>query len=147
VAQHPIAPAGQPGANLPGGMKRISRQWSEPALQITRVQYVSVPSRTEWKPEMNVYRCHDRLIVSLDAAGVDLSKVHVEVRTNGLRITGQREAPEPECEHKVLQILALEIDHGHFERQIRLPFRVIKDDAKIEYRDGFLCVELKIAEN
>lgn len=147
MAQHPIARPAPPDATLSGGMRRVSRQWSETALQITGVQYVSVPSRTEWKPEMNVYRCHDRLIVSLDAAGVELDKVNIEVKNKGLRISGHREAPEPECEHKVLQILALEIDHGHFEREIRLPFRVCKDGAKIEYRDGFLCVELTISED
>ena len=127
-------------------MKRISRQWGEAGFQVTRIQYVSVPSRTQWKPEMNVYRCHDTLIVSLDAAGVDLDSLEVETDANRLRIRGHREAPEPHCEHKVLQILALEIDYGHFERELHLPFRVSKDAAKIEYRDGFLCIELAIVD-
>jgi HSP20 family molecular chaperone IbpA len=130
------------GATLAAEMKRISRQWGEAGFQVTRIQYVSVPSQTQWKPEMNVYRCHDRLIVSLDAAGVDLDSL--ETTANIVRIRGHREAPEPHCEHKVLQILALEIDHGRFEREVHLPFHVTKDGLEIEYRDGFLCVDFAI---
>jgi len=134
------------GAKLMAEMKHISRQSGEAGLQITRIQYVTVPSRTQWKPEMNVYRCHNTLIVSLDAAGVDLDSLEVESNANVLRIRGDREAPEPDCEHKVLQIFALEIDHGRFERELHLPFRVSAEGSKIEYRDGFLCIELGIAE-
>ena len=127
-------------------MKRISRQPSGWGFQITRVQYMNVPVSGGWQPAINVYRCQDRLIVCLDLAGVDMGKLRVETEAEFLRIRGRREAPEPDCEQEVLQVLALEIDHGAFERQIHVPFRVTAEGMKIKQHGGFLCLELAITE-
>jgi HSP20 family molecular chaperone IbpA len=40
------------------------------------------------------------------------------------------------------QLLALEIDHGTFERALDLPHPVKSDDVAMEYRDGFLRITL-----
>lgn len=126
-------------------MKRISSPAA--TYRVTSVQFSSVSGKTEWTPAMNVYRCADRLIICLDMAGVDLGSVQVKLEKQTLRIAGRRQAPEPDCNHyKVLQILALEIDYGRFEREVQLPFPVSENGAKIEHREGFLWVEAALLE-
>jgi HSP20 family molecular chaperone IbpA len=60
-------------------------------------------------------------------------------------IRGVRRAPEPEeCDGPPMQILALEIDHGPFEREIALNFDLQPDQVRAEQRNGLLWIYLPL---
>ena len=123
------------------GMKRAS---SNIGYEVTSIRF-SAGFASQWKPAMNVYRCEERLILCLDLAGVEPREVQVEIQPRRLILRGSRPPPEPECgQHKVLQVLAMEIDYGQFRREFALPFEVAAAKAKKEIRDGFLWIDLPI---
>ena len=58
-------------------------------------------------------------------------------------IRGERHAPEPtDREGRALQMLALEIDYGRFEREIELPIEVDVEQAEAEQTNGLLWIYL-----
>lgn len=125
-------------------MKRTSMSM---AYQLRAVPFSTSGAFAGWHPAINVYRCAEQLMVCLDLAGVEPSSIHAEVSGHILRIRGRRRAPEPDCErYKVLQVLALEIDHGDFEREIHLPFAVAADGLQTEHRDGFFWIEAPVLD-
>jgi len=76
-------------------------------------------------------------------AGTDL----IDLRIDGQRlvIRGMRQQPEPrESEGPPVQILALEIDHGPFEREIVLPPDVDAERVQAEQRNGLLWISLPL---
>ena len=53
--------------------------------------------------------------------------------------------PEPDCnEAPALQVFALEIDHGRFERVVDLPSPVETDRVTAEHRNGLLWIKLPL---
>lgn len=99
-----------------------------------------------WSPAINAYALADRLEVCVDLAGVDRASIDLRVEPTRLTVRGVREAPEPAHEpSRRVQILALEIDHGPFERTVVLPRAVSTDKVSAEQRNGMLWVRLPFA--
>ncbi len=103
------------------------------------------PSRC-WTPAVNIYRSSQGLELCVDLAGVDRRTIDLTIEPGRLTIRGYRAAPEPYPgqEVKTLQILAMEIDHGAFSREIALPDDVDTPHVTSEYRDGLLWVRLPL---
>lgn len=115
--------------------------------QLTRVRYSSSPALEAWHPAINVYRCHDRILICVELAGVDRSEIQVSVEPRRLWLRGHRALPEPrDVEGPALQVLAMEIDHGTFEREILLPADVVPERVEAEQREGLLWVRLPFTE-
>jgi HSP20 family protein len=96
-----------------------------------------------WRPAINAYRCDNKLLVYVDLAGVPPESVELTVQPGRLVIRGARPTPEPDDENAHLcQLIALEIDHGSFERVLDLPPAVNPDDVTTEYRDGLFRIAL-----
>lgn len=113
----------------------------------TRVQVTHFSATPCWSPAVNVYRCHDRYVVCVDLPGVPRSHISLQVEPRRVRIRGHRLPPEPRDEPRApLQVLALEIDHGSFEREIRLPESVDPERATAEQRDGWLWIQLPLED-
>jgi HSP20 family protein len=109
----------------------------------TRTPFVAAVSG--WRPALNAYRCQEKFVVFVDLAGVPPESIDVQVQSSRLVIRGDRPAPEPACEQaEGAQLLALEIDHGAFERALNLPAEVNPDDTTMEYREGLLRIELRV---
>jgi HSP20 family protein len=107
----------------------------------TRASLFAAPSG--WRPAVNAYRCEDRFVVYVDLAGVPPESVEVRVQPGRLILRGTRPSPEPGGEGANLcQLLALEIDHGTFERVLDLPPTVNPEDVTTEYRDGLFRIAL-----
>jgi HSP20 family protein len=126
-------------------MKHVSTSLTR---RVRAIQFPAAATAAEWHPAINVYRCEEQLMICLDLAGVEIESIEVEV-SNGdtIRIRGRRRGPEPDCDrYKVLQVLALEIDHGQFEREIHLPFSVGEEGLKTEHRDGFFWIEAPVID-
>jgi HSP20 family protein len=112
------------------------------AYELT-VQYPSALQPQGWTPAINVFGCAKQIVVCVELAGVEKESIHVEAEPRRLLIRGYRNAPEPEdCEGPLMQVLALEIDHGVFEREIALPVAVDPEAIRAEHRNGLLWIHL-----
>jgi HSP20 family protein len=98
-----------------------------------------------WQPSLNAYRCENSIEVCFDLAGVDKERIDIQIEPGRLVVRGVRAAPEPaSCDPQPQQILAMEIDHGPFLRELRLPAEVLRDEVTAEYRNGLLWIHLPL---
>ena len=109
------------------------------------VHYPSVLQPAGWTPAINVFGCRKHIVVCVELAGVKKDSIQIEAESRRVLIQGYREAPEPEdCDGPLMQVLALEIDHGRFQREISLPVNVDPDGVRAEHRNGLLWIHLPI---
>jgi HSP20 family protein len=126
-------------------LERLERQLRALAGQVTRVQAVQFSPAPCWTPAINVYRCPGRFVVCVELAGVHKQDISVQAEPRRLRISGHRSPPEPRAElREPLQVLAMEIDHGPFEREVTLPEEVDPEQASAEHRQGWLWIQLPL---
>ncbi|MDB6109196.1 MAG: heat shock protein Hsp20 [Pedosphaera sp.] len=124
-------------------LRQLQGRVGDVVYQLTRVQFSEFSPAANWRPPVNAYRCPERMTICVDLAGVDRSAVDLEVEPRRLLLRGFRELPEPAGnEEQPMQILALEIDHGRFEREIHFPSDVEPARVTAEQRNGLLWVYL-----
>jgi len=101
-----------------------------------------------WAPSVNVYRYEDRYEVCADLAGVDKGSIQVKAEPKTLLIEGTRPSPAPDCDpaadSNCRQTLALEIENGPFQREIRLPVAVDTNQVQARQENGFLWITLPL---
>jgi HSP20 family protein len=115
------------------------------STEVTRVQMLRPGGAPCWAPAVNVYRCGNRFVVCMDLAGVLARDISVQAQPRRLRITGHRPPPEPRnAPGEPLQVLAMEIDYGRFEREIVLPAEIDPEQTTAEQRDGWLWIHLPL---
>ena len=115
------------------------------AYELTQVRFCARGSQPPWRPAINLYRCQAALVICVDLAGIDRSDIDLRVESQRVRVAGRREPPAPEQMHgQLLQIQALEIDDGRFEREILLPEVVLPDETHAEQRNGLLWISLPL---
>jgi HSP20 family protein len=87
----------------------------------------------------DVFEDDRRLVVRLEAPGMDKKEIEVEVVGDTLVVRGEKrfERERTEGRWRVLQCA-----YGSFHRSVPLPVPVDGDKAKATYRDGVLKVEL-----
>jgi HSP20 family protein len=128
-------------------IRHLQSRVGDIATELTRIRYSSPRAREAWHPPINAYRCHDGIVICAELAGVNRSEISLTVEPRRARLSGKRLPPEPrDPEHPPLQILAMEIDHGAFEREVVLPQAVSPEKARAEQRDGYLWIHLPFAE-
>lgn len=96
-----------------------------------------------WQPSLDVYEQGNEIVVKADLPGLDPKDVEVRVFPDLVTLRGesrQEEAVErPGYYHR-------ERRYGSFFRQVRLPARVIAEDAKATFKNGVLEVRIPKAE-
>ncbi|MEX2670496.1 MAG: Hsp20/alpha crystallin family protein [Phycisphaeraceae bacterium] len=103
------------------------------------------PSET-WIPAINAYRLPDRIEVCVDLAGVAKDSIDIQAQPGELIIRGLRTPPQPEHEpDESIEILAMEIDHGPFQRIVRLPASVDIAGVSASSDEGLLWIRLPLA--
>ena len=126
-------------------LERLERELGDIACQLTHVHFTRAADR--WRPAINGYRCGDRFIICVDVAGVDKAAIQVLAAPRRLTIRGTRLPPEPDCNQpQPVQVLAMEIDYGPFEREITFPVDVEIDRAHAEQRNGLLWISLPVRQ-
>jgi HSP20 family molecular chaperone IbpA len=101
----------------------------------------------KWQPAINAFPCESGVRICVDLAGVDRSVIDLTVELQRVIVRGEREAPEPtDDERRAVQMLALEIDCGPFEREVALPAPVDVASATAEQRNGLLWIYLPLQE-
>ena len=90
-----------------------------------------------------MYRCRDRFVVCVELAGIDRSAIELRVEPRRVWLGGQRNTPTPtDNPGPLLQILALEVDDGVFERELLLPEEIVPEGVTAEQRNGLLWINL-----
>ena len=125
-------------------LQRLQGQLGDVAYQMTQVHFRDFRSPDQWRPAINAYRCEHGLRICVDLAGVNRADIRLEIEPGRLTISGQRALPEPDLEHSTTQVLAMEIDHGRFERQINLPLSVDRSRVTAEQNNGLLWIYLPL---
>jgi len=132
--------------NLPNiFLRRLEGRMGEMVCRLTRVRFSSWHLPEMWIPAINAYRCHDGFVICVDLAGLGRAGIDVQVEPRRLWIRGQRRLPEPEeAAGPPLQVLAMEIDHGPFAREVVLPDEVEPEAVRAEQRNGLLWITLPL---
>lgn len=110
-----------------------------------RIQHLSVDRAGGWTPAINAYRCRDQIVVCVELAGVDQREIEIQAEPRRLRLRGLRrplEAAASDC--TPLQVFAIEIDQGHFQREIVLPLEVDPAQIRAEQSNGLLWIYLPL---
>ena len=124
-------------------LKRLHGRLGDIVYQLSKVQFSHWNNPKGWSPAINAYRCDQQIVICVDLAGVDDSEFELHVEPGRLRIRGRREPPEPVCtEQNSVQVLAMEIDYGPFEREITLPAEVDPAGVKAEHKSGLVWIYL-----
>jgi HSP20 family protein len=95
-----------------------------------------------WRPAINAFRCEKAVSICVDLAGIDQSLIDLRVEPRRVTVRGSREAPEPT--DQAVQMLALEIDYGPFEREVELPAEVDVKKVRAEQENGLLWIYLPL---
>lgn len=133
-------------------LRRLQGQLGEVAYKLTKVHFSGFQTvQCSWRPAVNAYRCASCLRICVDLAGVDKSEIDLRLEPGRLTLRGRRELPHPAGDEALaphhrtgLQVLAMEIDHGPFERQFDLPAEVVADRVTAESRNGMLWIILPL---
>jgi HSP20 family protein len=130
-------------------IRSIKMRWLHGALhdvtsELARLHFSRFGSHT-WEPAINAYRCDKCIRVCVDLAGVERSRIDLTVEPERLIVRGMRDVPEPtHAEGRAVQLLAMEIDYGPFEREVLLPALVDIDNVHAEQRNGLLWISLPL---
>jgi len=88
-------------------------------------------------PAMDLSDQGENLIVRADIPGVNPEDLDISVTEDRLHIEGelkQESVTDEDTYHRV------ERKHGTFTRDIKLPCRVVKEEAKATYKEGILTI-------
>ena len=127
-------------------LQRLQGQLGDVAYQLTKIHFSNFhPANHHWRPAINAYRCARCLRICVDLAGVDQSGIDLEIEPRQLTIRGRRDLPEPGGpEGRAMQVLAMEIDHGNFERRVHLASSVQVELVTATQQNGLLWIHLPL---
>ena len=127
----------------PSSFANLVNQLDQTMAKYFEKQYSHFRPIDSWAPPINIYRLKDRLEIVVDLAGVDRERIDIRVEPGRLTIQGCRDAPRPELKPEDTgRVLVMEIDHGPFERMIRLPREVDVHRVDADQRNGLLWIRL-----
>jgi len=132
-------------------LRHLEGQIGEVAYQITKVHFSNFRDADfRWRPAINVFQCASCFRICVELAGVEPEHIEIEVVSSRLWVRGHREAPEPLQQHeyalsiarKPVRVIAMEIDHGQFEREIEIPSGFDQSRITTEWDNGLLWIYL-----
>lgn len=97
-------------------------------------------SEQSWSPAMNVYEGPEQYTLVVDLAGLRGENIELEAEDGVLRLSGEREMPDPREPKDRVKIRLMEIDHGWFCRVIEIPDDADDSSINASYRGGLLWV-------
>src|SRR5215468_5238942 len=100
-------------------------------------------ARPHWVPNTDVYTTDSGLVVKVELAGMRSEHLEITVEGNRLRISGNR--PDG-CRAAKASFLVMEINYGPFESVLELPAGYDLGQAKAAYLNGFLRIDVPVAQ-
>jgi HSP20 family protein len=137
-----------PQRDLFVNFERVRREMDELFGDVWGRSGLSARRDRGFSPPLDVYYCNvapdsegtPKAVVKVDVAGVDMSRISLEVAGRRLLISGERAVQE--TEGRVYE--QLEIPSGPFRRAVELSAAVDPEQAKATYDDGILRIELPL---
>lgn len=97
-----------------------------------------------WQPSLDVYEAGNEVVVKADLPGIDPKDVEVRVFPEAVTLKGETRKEE---EVERAGYYHKERRYGAFHRQVRLPSRVIAEDAKASFKNGTLEIRIPKADD
>jgi len=95
-----------------------------------------------WRPAINLCEHGTHYCITVDLAGAKASEIDLRAEEDVLILAGDRAMPsDPEAKGEV-RLHLMEIDHGPFHREIRLPQGVDVNGIEAFYRNGYLWIRI-----
>jgi HSP20 family protein len=132
---------------------KLARQTNKLMDQLQK-GYYNFYAGEAWTPNVNLYETESAYLVCVDLAGVDKTKIDIEVDNARLKIKGSRSVPlhdsasdaeagrEGDASSRKIRVHLMEIDHGAFAREVELPQGVPQERITAAYRNGMLWIEI-----
>ena len=98
-----------------------------------------------WRPAVNLYETEGAYLICVDLAGMDEKDIEVSLEKSTLTVRGRRVSPMPPDGSRAVAVHLMEIDHGRFYREIKMPENADIENAdaiQASYRGGFLWVRI-----
>jgi len=100
-------------------------------------------AKAHWVPNTDVYTTDSGLVIKVELAGMRSNDLEITVEGNRLRINGTR--PDG-CRAAKASFLVMEINYGPFESVLELPHGYDLSQAKAAYLNGFLRIDVPVAQ-
>lgn len=100
-------------------------------------------AKAHWVPNTDVYVTDTGLVIKVELAGMRNDNLEITVEGNRLRISGTR--PDG-CRAPNCSFLVMEINYGPFESVLELPPGYDLSQAKASYLNGFLRIDVPLAQ-
>ena len=100
-------------------------------------------AKAHWVPNTDVYATESGLVVKVELAGMRSDHLEITIEGNRLRISGNR--PDG-CRAGKCSFLVMEINYGPFESVLELPPGYDLSQAKAAYLNGFLRIDVPLAQ-
>src|SRR5437660_10193510 len=125
-------------------IRHIQLRWLQGTLGDVTVRSIQLWRATHhtWRPAINAFRCEAAVSICVDLAGIDKSLIDLQVEPRRVTVRGSRGAPEPT--DQTVQMLALAIDYGPFERELELRAEVDVEEGRAEQENGLLWMYLQL---
>jgi HSP20 family protein len=102
------------------------------------------PRSGAWQPPVDVFVTGEKVVIIIEAAGVDASNIDVTYDSGTLIVRGYR--PRPVHGYEPKSFVHMEIPHGFFERRIALAMECDSDAVNATYVDGMIVVEAPLGK-
>jgi HSP20 family protein len=100
-------------------------------------------ARAHWVPNTDVYATDSGLVIKVELAGMRSDNLEITIEGNRLRVSGNR--PDG-CRAPKCSFLVMEINYGPFETMLELPQGYDLGQAKAAYLNGFLRIDVPVAQ-
>lgn len=101
-------------------------------------------AKAQWVPNTDVYTTESGLVIKVELAGMRSENLEITVEGQRLRISGTR--PDG-CRAPKCSFLVMEINYGPFESVLELPSGYDLSMAKASYVNGFLRIDVPVAQS
>ncbi len=118
--------------------REIDRLWDRFSLE-RPIEWL----RGEWTPSLDVSETKDKVVVKVEAPGMDPKEMDISLSGGTLTIKGEK---KQEKEEKDENYHLVERSYGSFSRSVRLPAEVQEDKVKATYKDGVITITLPKTE-
>ena len=97
----------------------------------------NMPNETIWRPPTDVYETDNAVVVVIEIAGLGPSDYEILLRGRMLLVAGDRHDPAEKLAYQ-----QMEIRHGKFRTEVRLPWALEPSGQEATYENGFLKIVL-----
>jgi HSP20 family protein len=120
----------------------IGEQMSRWMDQVLGGSFRHYSSSDVWKPAINLCEHADYYCLVAELAGMQAGEIDLRVEDGTLFLTGERATPSDPRDEGAVKLHLMEIDHGRFLREVKLPADADLDAIEATYRSGYLRVKI-----